>query len=91
MRVLTATNTKFAIRSWGHLPLPGWNSVGSDGVVISLENLQKKVLSADKKYATLGPGQNWGTVYNWVKQYGVNIIGGRDVGVGVGGFLLGGM
>ncbi|KAF9731660.1 hypothetical protein PMIN07_001846 [Paraphaeosphaeria minitans] len=90
MRVLTATNTKFAIRSWGHLPLPGWNAVGSDGVVISLERLQKKVLSPDKKYAVLGPGQNWATVYDWIEDQGVQVVGGRDPGVGVGGFLLGG-
>ena len=90
MRVLTITNTKFAVRSWGHLPLPGWNAVGSDGVVISLERFQKKVLSADKKTATLGTGQNWGTVYDWIEPLGVQVVGGRDPGVGVGGFLLGG-
>lgn len=90
MRVLTITNTKFAVRSWGHLPLPGWNAVGGDGVIISLERFQKRVLSADKKTATLGTGQNWGTVYDWIEPLGVQIVGGRDPGVGVGGFLLGG-
>ncbi|KAL1602685.1 hypothetical protein SLS60_006105 [Paraconiothyrium brasiliense] len=90
MRVLTATNTKFAVRSAGNLDIPGWNAVGGDGVVVALEKLDKKVLSADKKYATIGTGQQWRSVYEWIEGYDVQIIGNREPQVGVGGFLLGG-
>lgn len=90
MRVLTATNTKFAIRSGGHLVIPGWNAVGGDGVVIALQNLNKKVLSPDKKFATIGAGLNWKAIYQWIEPFGVQIVGGREPRVGAGGFLLGG-
>ncbi|KAH7014660.1 hypothetical protein B0J12DRAFT_611307 [Macrophomina phaseolina] len=90
MRVLTATNTKFAVRSAGNLDIPGFNAVGSDGVVIALQNLDKKVLSADKQYATIGTGLNWRSIYSWIEPYGVQIVGGREPRVGAGGFLLGG-
>jgi FAD/FMN-containing dehydrogenase len=91
MRVLTATKTKFAIRSAGNLDIPGFNAVGSDGVVIALQNLNKKVLSADKRYATIGTGLTWKSIYSWIEPYGVQIVGGREPRVGAGGFLLGGM
>ncbi|KAJ4348483.1 uncharacterized protein N0V89_009858 [Didymosphaeria variabile] len=91
MRVLTATNTKFAVRSAGNLDIPGWNAVGSDGVIVALEKLDKKVLSADKKYATIGTGQQWRSVYKWIEDFDVQIIGNREPQVGVGGFLLGGI
>lgn len=91
MRVLTATNTKFALRSAGNLDIPGFNAVGSDGVVVALQNMNKKVLSADKKYATIGTGLNWKSIYSWIEPFGVQIVGGREPRVGAGGFLLGGM
>jgi FAD/FMN-containing dehydrogenase len=90
MKVLTATNTKFAVRSAGNLDIPGYNAVGGDGVVIALQNLKKKVLSADKKTATIGTGLNWKAVYEWIEPNGVQIVGGREPRVGVGGLLLGG-
>jgi FAD/FMN-containing dehydrogenase len=83
--------TKFATRSGGHFPVPGFNSVDSEGVLIALQNLNNLAVSADRKTATIGTGNRWGAVYRFVEQYGVNVVGGREPQVGVGGFLLGGM
>ena len=91
MIVLNALQTKFAVRSGGHTDAPGFNGVGSDGVLVALQNLNKLAISSDKKIATVGTGNRWGAVYKYVAEYGVNVVGGREPMVGVGGFLLGGM
>jgi len=90
MKVLTARKTKFAVRSGGHTSIPGFASVGSDGVLVALQNLNKLAVSKDKKIATVGPGNRWGTVYQFLTPHGVSVAGGRLPDVGVGGFLLGG-
>jgi len=38
----------------------------------------------------LGTGNRWGNVYQWLEERGLMVVGGRDGGVGVGGFTLGG-
>lgn len=90
MKVVTALMTKFAVRSGGHKDSPGFSSIGSDGVLISLQNLNQLQMSADKKIATVGPGNRWDEVYDFAAKYGVSVVGGRQPTVGVGGFLLGG-
>ena len=90
MKVLTARKTKFAIRSGGHTSIPGFAGVGSDGVLVALQNLNKLAVSKDRKTATVGPGNRWGAVYQFLEPYGVTVAGGRLPHVGVGGFLLGG-
>lgn len=90
MKVLTALTTKFAIRSGGHKDSPGFNSIESDEVLIALQNLNQLEMSADKKIATVGPGNRWAEVYEFAAKYGVTVVGGRQPTVGVGGFLLGG-
>lgn len=86
-----ALKTKFAIRSGGHGDVPGFNSVGSSGVLIALQNLKTLAISADKKSVTIGTGNRWRDVYEYVAEQGVTVVGGREPPVGVGGFLLGGM
>ena len=39
---------------------------------------------------TIGAGLIWDDVYMVLEPYGVNVVGGRVSGVGVGGFTLGG-
>ena len=38
----------------------------------------------------VGTGNRWGRVYEVLEPKGLTVVGGRDSGVGVGGFLLGG-
>lgn len=83
-------NIKFAIRSGGHSPNPGWSSVGDAGILIDLQRLNQISLSEDKKVASLGPGGRWGEVIDTLDAQGATIVGGRSPIVGVGGLILGG-
>ena len=91
MLLLNVLRTKFATRSGGHTVAPGFNGIGSDGVLLALQNLDTLDISPDKKTMTIGTGNRWGAVYEYAAQNGVNIVGGREPMVGVGGFLLGGI
>ena len=90
MKVLVALQTKFALRSGGHKPAPGFNSIGNNGVLVALQNINTLAISSDKKTVTVGTGNRWRDVYSFVKPYNVLVAGGRVQLVGVGGFLLGG-
>jgi len=48
------------------------------------------VYSADSQTVQVGAGVIWDDVYNALEPLGVNVVGGRQVGVGVGGFCVGG-
>lgn len=89
LAILTATNTKFAVRSGGHMPVPGAAGI-SDGVLISTKRLNNMQLTHNGKIAQLGPGLRWGAVYDWTAQYNLGVAGGRYDPVGVPGVLLGG-
>lgn len=79
----------FAVKSGGHGCYDGQSSVGR-GITIDLVRLDQITLSDDRSIVTLGPGSHWLDVYTALEPLGVTVIGGRDAGVGVGGFLLGG-
>ncbi|KAH3948470.1 hypothetical protein HBI56_121770 [Parastagonospora nodorum] len=81
---------KFAARSGGHSPNPGWSSIGEAGILIDLQKLNAISLSADKKVATIGPGKRWGEVYEALDPHELSVVGGRIPQVGVGGLILGG-
>ncbi|RMZ77831.1 hypothetical protein DV737_g4176, partial [Chaetothyriales sp. CBS 132003] len=91
MLVLRVLNTTFAIRSGGHSVMPGFAGVGSNGVLVALQNLNTLSISDDNKIATVGTGNRWGNVYKFAADHGVSVVGGREPMVGVGGLLLGGV
>lgn len=77
-----------ALRSGGH-------SVGAinnivNGVTIDLSHLNATSCHPNTNIASIGPGARWGDVFAALEKEGVTAVGGRDGGVGVGGFLLGG-
>lgn len=57
---------------------------------IGLTRLNQLQLSADKLYVSVGPGNRWEDVYNYLEPYGLVALGGRVGNVGVPGLLLGG-
>lgn len=65
--------------------------MGDDGILLALQNLDTLAISSDRKTMTIGTGNRWGAVYEYAALNGVNIVGGREPMVGVGGFLLGGI
>jgi FAD/FMN-containing dehydrogenase len=72
------------------MPWAGASSI-SNGVEIDLVNLSSVTVSSDKTVATLGPGARWGKVYDTLTPLGLNVAGGRDSTVGVGGLIVGGL
>ncbi|KAL8279633.1 hypothetical protein RQP46_007946 [Phenoliferia psychrophenolica] len=90
IKIIGSTRTAFAVMSGGHASNPGWSSVGSEGVHISMARLREITLSADNKTVAVGPGNTWDAVNGYLDQSNVAVVGGRVPGVGVGGFILGG-
>ncbi|KAH8748651.1 hypothetical protein F5883DRAFT_238608 [Diaporthe sp. PMI_573] len=78
----------FAIYSAGHASNKGFSS--TTGVHIAMKRMNQVVLSADKTTVEIGTGNGWADVYDKLDGTGVNVVGGRVKGPGVGGFTLGG-
>ena len=90
LKIVNFFQVKFAIRSGGHSPNPGWSSINQTGILIDLAKLNQITVSPDHSVASLGPGGRWGDVYAALDSYNVSVIGGRLPQVGVGGLILGG-
>lgn len=88
MKEIASSRTPFAIKSGGHTSNPGFSS--TPGVHIVFDNMKQVTLSSDKSTVEIGMGQTWSEVYKTLDGSGVNVVGGRTVGPGVGGFTLGG-
>ncbi|KAI8963317.1 FAD-binding domain-containing protein [Daldinia sp. FL1419] len=90
IKTISHYGVKFAIRSGGHSPNPGWSSVGQGGILLDLQRLNQISLSCDKQVASVGPGARWGEVISTLDAQGATVIGGRVPSVGVAGVILGG-
>ncbi|KAJ5816164.1 CAZyme family AA7 [Penicillium robsamsonii] len=90
VKVINFFQVKFAVRSGGHSPNPGWSSVGGQGILLDLSRLNSVSLSTDGQIASVGPGLRWGEVTAALDAEKAVVIGGRLPSVGVGGLILGG-
>ncbi|KAJ1306265.1 hypothetical protein OPQ81_010969 [Rhizoctonia solani] len=95
LRIVANTSTPFGIRSGGHATNQGFSS--TPGVQIALFKFSEVTYhpapaAADGSVGTvdIGSGLVWDSVYAALEPLGVNVVGGRVTGVGVGGFTLGG-
>ncbi len=90
MKVLADLNATFAMRGGGgHMPIPLYGNTNG-GVLIVPTDLNTLQVSDDQKSLAIGPGNHWGTVYEYLEPYGLIVVGGRVGSVGVPGLLLGG-
>ncbi|KAK2808723.1 hypothetical protein FQN50_004394 [Emmonsiellopsis sp. PD_5] len=89
VEILADSDTKFAVRGGGHMPIPGYANTNG-GVLIGFTKLNEIKLSANKATVSVGPGQRWGDVYKYLEPEGLVVLGGRVGLVGVPGLLLGG-
>ncbi|KAL1647509.1 hypothetical protein SLS61_007334 [Didymella pomorum] len=87
---MTLTLSKFAVRGGGHMPIPGYNGIDNNGILLSASNLTTLALSSDKSIVSVGPGNRWGDVYTYLAPSNLAAVGGRVGHVGVPGLLLGG-
>ncbi|KAK5119980.1 hypothetical protein LTR85_007056 [Meristemomyces frigidus] len=83
------TECPFAIKSGGHAAFANASNI-EGGITINLAKLNVIELSADKTYASIGPGNTWYDVYSDLEDYNLTTIGGRVAAIGVGGLTLGG-
>lgn len=90
VKIVNFLQIKFATRSGGHSPNPGFAAIGQPGVLIDLQKLKQVTVSADRSTVTLGPGAIWGDVYAQLDPYNIGVIGGRLPSIGVAGLILGG-
>ncbi|CAI6334903.1 unnamed protein product [Periconia digitata] len=90
VNILTLTQSQFAVRSGGHMPIPGFNGINSDGILLSTSDLTRITLSDDRSVVSIGAGNRWREVYSYLAPFGLAAAGGRVGGVGVSGFTLGG-
>ncbi|CAE6480866.1 unnamed protein product [Rhizoctonia solani] len=95
LQIVANTSTPFGIRSGGHATNAGFSS--TPGVQIALFKFSEVTYheapaAADGSVGTVdyGSGLVWDSVYAALEPHGVNVVGGRVTGVGVGGFTLGG-
>ena len=72
------------------MPIPGYNSIGSEGVLLATTKLDTLSLAADQKSVSIGPGRRWNQVADYLAPHALAAVGGRVGNVGVPGFLLGG-
>lgn len=84
-------DTLFAVKSGGHMPNNGFNSI-QDGLLISTENMKQVFYNKEDETAVIGPGLSWEDAQKGLDeiQPGRVLVGGRLGGVGVGGYMLGG-
>ncbi|KAJ4353731.1 uncharacterized protein N0V89_005461 [Didymosphaeria variabile] len=85
VKILSDTETDFAIRSGGYMPVPGHNT--SSSILISTTCLNSIEL-VQGNLVKFGAGNQWGSVYDFLEPRGLVVPGGRSRPVGVGGFLL---
>lgn len=62
----------------------------TDGVLIAMKRFNTFDYDAHAKVVTLGVALTWDNVYTRLAPFKRSVVGGRAIGVGVGGFLLGG-
>lgn len=89
LRILANSACPFSIKSGGHSPWPGMNSI-DDGVALDLGWINQTTLANDRSHVVLGAGGTWGNAYAKLEPYGVLFPGGRASEVGIGGLTLGG-
>lgn len=66
------------------------NNIGSQGVLIALQNMATFEWAENDTVLRVSPGPRWGAVYDKAQEKGKIVIGGRLKQVGVAGLLLGG-
>lgn len=87
---LQNTTDLFAVKSGGHMPNQGFASI-QDGLLILTKNLNDVVYNPKTQTAVVGPGLSWEEAQDKLDGTGRALVGGRLGGVGVGGYLLGGI
>ena len=90
LKIINQYQVPFAVRSGGHNPNSGFGSVNSSGILIDLAQLNTLSIDSSTSTVSVGPGNQWIDVYNFLDSYNVSAIGTKEPVPGVGGSVLGG-
>lgn len=88
LKIIRKLKAPFTVKSGGHVPFPSSNI--DNGIVIDLVRLNGLQLSADKSIISVGPGNRWTAVAEFLDPEGLAVVGGRVGDIGVSGLTLGG-
>ena len=88
--VLTQKGCKFAVRSGGHMVWSGAANIAQNGITIDMLDMNSVTVSEDKTVVHVEPGTLMGKVYDTLDPLGLNVVAGRSITVGVGGYMIGG-
>lgn len=83
VRTATEAESRFAVRSGGHSPSPGFSSIGNGGFLISLSGITDLHYDAETETQRSGFGNLWDDVYGYLAQFNHIIVGGRSSTVGL--------
>jgi hypothetical protein len=89
VKAIAGSSGNFTVRSGGHGHWRGASDI-HNGVTIDMGLFTSVTVDNKTTIASIEPGQNWGTVFQTLESLGAMVAGGRDGGVGIGGFLTGG-
>lgn len=90
MAILRKADQTFAVRTQGHMPIPGAADI-SNGVLMVTTSLNSVQYADDSKSVVqIGAGNRWLDVYKVLAKDSLGVAGGRFGQVGVSGLLLGG-
>lgn len=78
------------MRSGGHGTVDGAANL-EGGVTLDLRGLDGIEFGGENGTVRVGTGATWDKVYQKLDPLGVSVLGGRVRGIGVGGFLMGGL
>ena len=78
LTIIVATNTNFAIRGAGHMPIAGAAST-NNGVLFAMDRFTTTQLSQidGQNVAQIGCGLHWINVYDWLVPQNLIVVGGR--------------
>src|SRR6187402_3502172 len=86
VRFARSAQVPVRVLSTGH----GAEDPVTDGLLISVRELDRVEIDAEERAATVGGGVRWSAVVDAAAGYGLAPVSGSSTGVGVVGFLLGG-
>ncbi|KAL8854847.1 MAG: hypothetical protein Q9221_000353 [Calogaya cf. arnoldii] len=89
VKLLVQANCRFAVRGGGHMFWAGAANI-QDGVTIDLSQMDRVVVSRNRKLTAVGAGARWQDVYSKLDPMNLSVVGGRVGSVGVSGLTLGG-
>ncbi|KAJ7444549.1 FAD-binding domain-containing protein, partial [Mycena galericulata] len=88
LQLVGSTRTPFAVKGGGHAWNPGFSS--TTGVQIAMSRFNFVNYSKTSASLTFGAGLLWDDIYAALDPLNITVVGGRVVGVGAAGLLLGG-